>query len=323
MAIASNVFILKGADVVYLLGMQQKMNSQISRCEITQTEDLLCRVRRLIGERVQRFAPLLKGGLRLTQLAPGKMLRTRFAMRLLGDEVNDEMAAAIERLCAAVEIVHTASLCHDDVIDNALIRRGLPALWRTSGASGAIIIGDLLLCAAMDLLFEVPRDGCVKRFVGKVSEVCAAEAEQEIALRGRSLDRKTCLRLARGKTGPLFAFLGWGCGGENSALACALEEVGYLIGTAYQVADDYLDAYGDESSSGKTLGTDAQRKKFTFARITGIDAYKTGETLHDLCDTSLKRLNDWPQIRERLASFLAYDLQAVFQCQTGLSVGFA
>ncbi len=204
---------------------------------------------------------------RPSQLLPGKMLRTRMAARL-----STRLTVPVETLqhvCAAVELTHTASLCHDDVIDNALVRRGQPALWRASSRSGAVLLGDLLLCEAMGLLTGTDGGRLVRPFLAKLRETCAAEAEQELRLRGREVGRDVCLRIARGKTGPLFAFVGLAAGGADAALSAALEEAGYRVGTAYQLADDLLDVEGCEEAAGKTLGTDVARRKFTLAQEPG------------------------------------------------------
>ena len=227
------------------------------------SDSLVARVRKLIADRV---AALPLPGLNpaaISQLLPGKMLRTRLAARLAAGETRAADPQTLPIVCAATEMAHTASLCHDDVIDGGLIRRRQPALWRTTSPSGAVLIGDLLLCEAMDLLLDTEGGRHVAPFVAKIREVCAAEAEQELLFRGQQPEVETCLRLARGKTGALFAFVAGVCGGDDEPLASALEEAGYKLGTAYQLADDLLDVIGSEELTGKTLGTDARREKRT------------------------------------------------------------
>ena len=171
-------------------------------------------------------------------------------------------------------MAHTASLCHDDVIDGGFLRRQQPTLWRVMGPSAAILIGDLLLCEAMDVLGSVEDGGLVGPFVAKLREVCAAELEQDLGSRGKVLEEAACLRLARGKSGPFFAFVGYACGGAQPDLRAALEEAGYQVGTLYQMADDLLDVIGG-AAAGKTLGTDAKQRKFT-AAADGSDEGRRG-----------------------------------------------
>ncbi|MHC4295005.1 MAG: polyprenyl synthetase family protein, partial [Planctomycetota bacterium] len=111
--------------------------------------DLVGEVRGLVVSRIERIGSWAGHAADTKQLLPGKMLRTRLAQRLMECESVRIEAGVLKILCAASELVHTASLCHDDVIDNALIRRSHPTLWWSSGASAAVLIGDLLLCEAI------------------------------------------------------------------------------------------------------------------------------------------------------------------------------
>lgn len=266
-------------------------------------------VRRIIGERLERIAADVRLAVSPEQLMPGKMLRTRLAARLLASGSVPADSPTVARACAATELVHTASLCHDDVIDNAVIRRFKPTLWRAASPSGAVLIGDLLLCDAIDLILET-RDGRYARpFVAKVREVCSAEAEQELALRGRRVDEDTCLRIARGKAGPLFAFVAYMCGGDDRALAAALEEAGYRIGASYQLADDLLDIVGGEETAGKTLHTDVARRKFTLPQVSQDRPATTRGRIARLCASAHEGLADWPEVRAALASFFHDDLR--------------
>ncbi len=271
----------------------------------------LSAVRQQVVARVEAVVAELGQAPGLGQLLPGKMLRTRLTAHLAG-EPDSPAAETLCEACAAIELVHTASLCHDDVIDNGLLRRGRPAIWQATGASGAVLVGDLILCEAIDLIMAVDNGRYLSIFIGNVREVVAAEAEQEVVLRGRPLDEETCLRLARGKTGPLFAFLGGLCGGGDAELSAVLTEAGYRIGTAYQLADDLMDVCGDEGSAGKTLGTDERRRKFTFPRIAGQGREGTRRHVGRLCGSAVELLAPWPGMQAALGRFMVDDLQPVF-----------
>ena len=271
-------------------------------------------VRGVVTERAVGVGAFLDGDWDARMLVGGKLLRTRFAARVTGGVVEGLEGGDAARLCAAVEMVHTASLCHDDVIDNAPVRRSRPALWRRTSASGAVLIGDLLMCEAIDLLLEVEGGRYLAPFVSKLREVCATEAEQELRLRGQRLDEATCLRIARGKTGPLFAFLGRVCGGGHASLARALEEAGYRVGAAYQLADDLLDCVGDADIAGKTLGTDCSRRKFTLASQGGR---RLRERMSELCRSAVTDLSPWPAAMEGLERFLEEDVRPLWAKQFG------
>jgi len=269
------------------------------------------RVREIVCDRARRAARSASCPDQVKALLPGKMLRTRLASRFVDHGVARVALPALERVCAATELAHTASLCHDDVIDGAFIRRSQPVLWRVRGVSLAVLIGDLLLCEAMDLLTGVAKGRYVPLFVTKIREVCVAETEQELAARGHAPDEAACVDIARRKTGPLFAFVARACGGEEEPRSTVLEEVGYRIGAAYQLADDWVDAAGDESIAGKTLGTDARRSKFTLANT----SRENRSSLHTYVCKLLRsaiRVSEHEQTQAAARDFLRLDLQPVF-----------
>ena len=117
-----------------------------------ETREFADEVRQLVAARVGAATSRLGNLYESAQLMPGKMLRTLLGARLLVVEPILGRRSTLARACAAIEMVHTASLCHDDVIDNGMVRRGHPALWQTTTASSAVLIGDILLCEAMELV---------------------------------------------------------------------------------------------------------------------------------------------------------------------------
>jgi len=274
--------------------------------------ELTAEVRQLVTGRLAGVTSIIGSAARDEQLPPGKMLRTRLAARLAEAGPPPGGPLLLGRACAATELAHTASLCHDDVIDNAVIRRARPALWREFGSTSAVLVGDVLLCEAMSLILEIEDARYTRAFVDKLREVCIAETEHELRFRGTRLDEETCLRLARGKTGPLFAFVASVCGGDDEELSAALEEAGYRIGTAYQLADDILDVVGDEAVAGKTLHADVARRKFTLPQTPEDGLHSARERIERLCASACEELADWPDIQAALAGFFRDDLHAVF-----------
>ncbi len=270
-------------------------------------------VEQLVTARICNLAVARNFVLEPGNLISGKMLRTRMAARLAESYHEENDVETLITVSAATELVHTASLCHDDVIDHALLRRGFPTAWRVTSPSGAILMGDLLFCEAIDLIGELPENDYLTVFISKIREICVAEFEQEIVRRDSLPDKDTCIRVARGKTGPLFAFIGHVCGGRIPALSSALEEAGYLIGTAYQIADDLLDTTGNENGAGKTLGTDLKRGKFTLAHAASDDRGMIYGSILDLCMKALDCVVAWPEIREHMGLFLKLDLLPVLK----------
>lgn len=280
-----------------------------------QAADFLSGVRYLVETRAGKIASGLNITGNAAQLMPGKMLRTKFASHLLCSDQVPANRRSVESACAATEMAHTASLIHDDLIDGGYMRRNLPALWRSKGASAAILIGDCLFCEAMHILSGTEDGRYVSSFISKLQEVCAAEAEQELQLRGQHVDEATCLRIARAKTGPFFAFVGQVCGGKDKDLCSALEETGYCIGTAYQIADDLFDVIGCDETAGKTLGTDLGRGKFTVSQNLGEAKDLVLRHILELSGSALHHVDHWPHVREAVNDFLASELQPVFDRQ--------
>ncbi len=280
-------------------------------------EEFVSTVQRTAASEVREVTAFLGLADDLAQLMPGKMLRTRLAARLVACGAAPTDRATLTRLCTAVEIVHTASLLHDDVIDNGFFRRASPSLWTLTSPSASILVGDLLLCKAMDLLAGTRGGRYVAAFVWKVREVCRAEVEQEISLRGKLVDRDTCLRLARGKTGALFAFVGLVCGGDDADLSAAVEEAGYRIGTAYQIFDDLVDVIGDERGAKKTLGTDVARSKFTIPQSPDGGEQDALDCVESLCRSAIECVSGRPRARAGIETYIDRDLRPILDSYLG------
>lgn len=229
-------------------------------------EDVRARIIATLGETTMR--PLLHEAQSLSSMG-GKLLRSRLAYRV-GIETGADREL-LEYGSAAVEMIHTASLLHDDVIDGGTIRRGMPTFWVEKGKAGAILLGDLFLFKAIDLICRVADGRYTHDLVKLTGEVCEAESEQELMLDDRDSKLEICTSIARRKTGALFAFASMIAGDGSQKRVTALKEAGYLLGTAYQLADDMLDVTGNAEDAGKTLGTDAARSIPSAACLDDVD----------------------------------------------------
>ena len=182
----------------------------------------------------------------------GKMLRAR-CVYLVSDALGSPDQTR-DRIALAVELIHGASLLHDDVIDGALVRRGQPAMHASHGVNGAILCGDFLFLKAVTLL-----GGEAQRLLLTAAcEVVEGEGRQELFERAAVRGWSDVIECARQKTGSLFGFA-CAAPAEGHPLFDRLMTVGELIGTLYQIQDDLMD--GDYLD--KTTGTDAQRQKMT------------------------------------------------------------
>jgi geranylgeranyl pyrophosphate synthase len=239
----------------------------------------------------------------------GKMLRSRLALRV--GAATGVAQDTLIRGAAAIEMLHAASLLHDDVIDGGRLRRGAPAFWVSRGTSGSVLVGDLMVCSAFSLIMETESHDLISEFVNRSREMCEAEVEQEL-LRREKPNWDMSVQLARNKTGSLFAFVGYLAGSRSPQLAAVTRECGYLAGTAYQLADDIFDSYGDASSSDKTLGLDARKPKTTAVsgwRNDRKGAPKNPVTfIQELLARPETLLNDSPEVLKAWLDYRAKDL---------------
>ena len=274
-----------------------------------------------IEERLDAVGRLIAGCLAHTSLQQivsahqrlflnGKMLRSRLALRV--GPANGVPERTLLHAAAAVEMIHSASLLHDDVIDGGYLRRGAPSFWVERGIPGAILLGDLLLFKAMDLVLDVDDPRLIPSLVRLTGMVCEAESEQELVLRGRPTELRDWLRIARRKTGALFAFLGCACGGDDPTLRDTLQECGFSIGTAYQLSDDILDAAEDPDAADKTLGSDQARSKNTVACT--VDAREAATNLiQELRAKASASLQPWPVVRSAWDRYVEQDVWPAIQ----------
>ena len=243
----------------------------------------------------------------------GKMLRARLSIRI--GVASDTAPELYRSAAAAVEMIHAASLLHDDVIDGAELRRAAPSFWMARGVSGAILLGDLLVCQAFGLA-RAGDHSITDSLVELSGVMCDAEAEQELVPCDEEASWDKCVNIARRKTGSLFAFAASAFSGDNPELLASLREAGYKLGTAYQMADDMLDAYGDSGEAGKTLGSDAGREKTTVASACRDEGTDPAEYISGLCDESKALLTPWPGIAKAWEEYLSVEMVPVIDSFT-------
>ena len=253
------------------------------------------------------LAKLLPGNKNL--LGSGKMLRSRLALAIGGANGIDDKI--LINAAAAVDIIHGASLLHDDVIDGGILRRGAPTFWKKFGTNGAILFGDLLVFKGLNLLIEVDRLDLLQELINMSAHVCRSEVEQELILRGSPGTWEECEQIARAKTGSLFAFAAVAAGADEPGQVEALREAGFILGTAYQLADDVLDASGNEAVSGKTLGTDNKRGKTTAITATKNAPDDPSGYIYSLLERSADQLSPWPTLFEAWNAFLNVTMKPV------------
>lgn len=231
----------------------------------------------------------------------GKMLRARLIVEV--GAASGVPVPVILRAAAAVEMLQSASLLHDDVVDGGVERRGMPAVWVSEGAKIAVLMGDLLISHAVGYVQDaLPH--VMPVLVSTLQEMCDAEVEQEFHLNEDADAWAQCVSIARRKTGSLFGFAAYCAGGGDAALSQCLRRAGYALGTAYQLADDLLDTAPDAGAFGKTLGTDADTRKVTAATAGRPGGHDPLTCIESMTRDSVMELAAWPPVQAAWSSYV-------------------
>jgi octaprenyl-diphosphate synthase len=193
--------------------------------------------------------------------AGGKRIRPRL-MLLAYEAVGGANLAEAVPVAAAVELVHTATLVHDDINDHGLKRRGRPTINARWGRTFALLTGDYLFTKVYELM--APYHDLNVVFAEATVALVEGETLQAEAAKNGQLDRETYTRIIAKKTASLFAAatkLGALVGGGAQEQVAALEQYGFNLGLAFQIVDDILDLVADSQQLGKTAGIDIQQGK--------------------------------------------------------------
>ncbi len=194
----------------------------------------------------------------------GKHLRA--ALVALTAKALGKVSDAHVTVAVIIELVHLATLVHDDVIDEADIRRGRPTLAANWTNEIAVLFGDCLFAHALKLAASFPTPDICRAVATATNTVCSGEILQIQRRRDFRFSREEYFRVLEMKTGELFALsceLSAGLSSTAPGRKEAFRRFGMAFGTAYQVYDDCVDLFGTESAAGKSLGTDIAKGKLT------------------------------------------------------------
>lgn len=174
------------------------------------------------------------------------------------------------RVAAVVELVHLATLVHDDIMDGAEVRRSRRTAVREYGASAAVLLGDALFAHALHLATQFPTNEVCAAVSESTRRVVSGEIVQTLRRGSTNVSLADYHRIIDLKTAELFrvsCFLGARLGGFSPACVDAVARFGRHLGIAYQIYDDLADYFGEEKRIGKTLGTDLASGKLTLPLI--------------------------------------------------------
>lgn len=214
--------------------------------------------------------PLLRATLEAVLLAPGKRIRP--ALTIASGKLFRDANASLYAMATAVEFLHTATLIHDDVVDQGDVRRGDPALYTLLGNPVAVLVGDYLFAQAAATASETNNLRIMRLFAESVMTLCAGqidECSREGAARSW-VDRDAYYRTIDAKTAALFVLAchaGSILGEATAEEADALRRYGRSLGLAFQIVDDILDLVGDQEAMGKPAGTDLRHGVVTLPVI--------------------------------------------------------
>jgi octaprenyl-diphosphate synthase len=198
----------------------------------------------------------------------GKRLRP--ALLLLTARACGQVNASHHLLAAVVEMIHTATLVHDDVLDDAVIRRHAPTINASWGNQASILLGDYLFTHAFHLTSTLGQARACQIIGESTNRLCAGELHQVCQRGNLELSEEDYFDIIDGKTAELTSCccrLGALYSGVAEDVVERLARYGRYLGLAFQIADDLLDLVGEERAVGKSLGTDLEQRKLTLPLI--------------------------------------------------------
>ena len=255
-----------------------------------------------LKRQIKEFDQGIEGYAEYALTGQGKQLRPLLVALSAeaGGKLNDDHVT----VAVIIEMVHLATLVHDDVMDEAEIRRGRRTLAANWGNEIAVLLGDCLFAHALKLAASFPTPEICRAVASATNTVCSGEIMQTRQRSNFQLALADYHKILEMKTAELFSLscdLGALLGGATAERRAALREFGRRLGLAYQMYDDCVDIFGSEASSGKTLGTDLMKGKLT------LPVLLLRERASELERAELEALiTDWqpsemPQLRSLLA----------------------
>ncbi len=236
---------------------------------------------------------------------------------------KEEKKAAVEPFMAAIEMIHTYSLVHDDLpaMDNDVLRRGNPTTWSRYGETMGILAGDGLLNYAFETaakafetaetLEDYKRAAQAITILGKRAGVYGMVGGQTVDVEAEGshtvLTEEQLIFIHENKTAALIQAamtIGACLAGADEKQLEAIDRAAYNIGIAFQIQDDILDVIGDVKELGKTIGKDAQSEKMTYVRLKGLE--ESGKEVETLSEEAIAILDSFEQPHEFLTELITW-----------------
>jgi octaprenyl-diphosphate synthase len=225
-------------------------------------------VDKVISMRLDSGVPLVGEVARYIIAAGGKRLRPALLLLMCG--ALGYQGVQHFNLAAVVEFIHTATLLHDDVVDDSTLRRGRPTANESFGNPASVLVGDFLYSRAFQMMVQTQNMRVMEILAEATNTIAEGEVQQLMNMHDASLDETGYIKVIRSKTAKLFeasARLGAILTNSSSEIEEACASYGRSLGTAFQVIDDVLDYDGHAAEMGKNLGDDLREGKATLPLI--------------------------------------------------------
>jgi octaprenyl-diphosphate synthase len=248
------------------------LNSTAIPPAVDPTDAALLRVDAVIRERLASRVALINQISQYIINAGGKRIRPRLVL-LFAEALGFEGPERFE-LAAIVEFIHTATLLHDDVVDESALRRGRATANATFGNAASVLVGDFLYSRAFQMMVGVNRMRVLQVLADATNVIAEGEVLQLMNMHDPDLAVADYLQVIRYKTAKLFeasARLGAVLAGASPALEEACADYGRSLGTAFQLVDDLLDYEGNSDELGKNVGDDLREGKPTLPLLLAME----------------------------------------------------
>jgi octaprenyl-diphosphate synthase len=248
-----------------------QVNSSGSSSGLSIIDAEMRQVDQVIAQRLNSSVPLVGNISQYIIAAGGKRLRPSLLLLCCGALG----CQSVQRfnMAAVVEFIHTATLLHDDVVDDSALRRGRATANASFGNPAAVLVGDFLYSRAFQMMVDAQSMRIMEVLADATNVIAEGEVMQLMNMHNAGLDEVGYLHVIRSKTAKLFeasARVGAILAHADAELEDACAEYGQALGTAFQVIDDVLDYAGDASVMGKSLGDDLREGKATLPLIAAM-----------------------------------------------------
>jgi len=269
----------------------------------------MAQVDSVIAKRLASGVPLVAQVAQYIITAGGKRLRPVLLLLTcgaLGHQTDQRF-----NLAAVVEFIHTATLLHDDVVDESTLRRGRPTANQNFGNPASVLVGDFLYSRAFQMMLDANSMRVMQTLAEATNVIAEGEVLQLMNMHDAALDEEGYLRVIRSKTAKLFeasARLGAILAGSAAEIEQACAAYGQALGTAFQVIDDVLDYDGQATEMGKNIGDDLREGKVTLPLILAMQRGNAAqretvrEAIESGCVDQLQEIVDIVRVTGALAA---------------------